>query len=640
MNGPAGAGAHRQARAQARGGGARLFEVSESSRACVRASRAVASSERRPERGRARRSSAARRARSSTQPRACSCATASRRRRWTISRARRACRARGSTCTFRRRRRSSRRASCASSRPRARPRPRRRSRASELRRRGAGARGVRGRARAAIGQPGAEHMAELLRDGASSSSATWSRSSTPTSSPTWCACSAARALAARWKDAGLSAKELAEHLVAASHGVKHAVDRRRRVQEAHARGGAARVRQPARALTRDRHRREKKSYAARGGSDEDPRRRRLRGGQAARHRGGRARGAAAGEVLVEIKATGVCHTDEFTRSGADPEGLFPVIFGHEGAGIVVDVGAGVTSVQTGRPRHPALHARVPRLQVVPQPQDQPVHGDPRHAGQGPDARRHQPLLASARRRIHHYMGCSTFANHTVLPEIALAKVRPDAPFDKVCYIGCGVTTGDRRGDLHRQGRAGRERGRVRAGRHRPQRRPGRAHGRRRQDHRRRPQPGARGARAPKFGLTHFVNPAKVRRRSGRAPRRADRRRRRLQLRVRRQRRADAPGARVLPPRLGRERSSSASPAPGRRSRRAPSSSSPGGCGRARPSAARAAAPTCRASSTGTWTGKIDIDQLITHKLPLERINEAFDLMHAGKSIRTVVEYGT
>ena len=81
------------------------------------------------------------------------------------------------------------------------------------------------------------------------------------------------------------------------------------------------------------------------------------------------------------------------------------------------------------------------LQVVPQPQDQPVHGDPRDAGQGPDARRHEPLLDLGKTKIHHYMGCSTFANHTVLPEIALAKVRKDAPFDKICYIGCGVTTG-------------------------------------------------------------------------------------------------------------------------------------------------------------------------------------------------------
>ncbi len=103
-------------------------------------------------------------------------------------------------------------------------------------------------------------------------------------------------------------------------------------------------------------------------------------------------GPHAGEVLVEIKATGICHTDEFTRSGADPEGLFPAIFGHEGAGIVVDVGPGVTSVKKGRPRHSALHARMPPVQIVHVAQDEPVHGDPRHAGQGRHARRDQPLF--------------------------------------------------------------------------------------------------------------------------------------------------------------------------------------------------------------------------------------------------------
>ena len=146
-------------------------------------------------------------------------------------------------------------------------------------------------------------------------------------------------------------------------------------------------------------------------------------------------------MLVEIKATGVCHTDEFTRSGADPEGLFPVIFGHEGAGIVVEVGRGVTSLKPGDHVIPLYTPECRQLQIVPVAQDEPVHGDPRDAGQGPDARRHEPLLDQGQDQIHHYMGCSTFANHTVLPEIALAKVRADAPFDKICYIGCGVTTG-------------------------------------------------------------------------------------------------------------------------------------------------------------------------------------------------------
>ena len=109
-------------------------------------------------------------------------------------------------------------------------------------------------------------------------------------------------------------------------------------------------------------------------------------------------GPRAGEVLVEIKATGICHTDEFTLSGADPEGLFPAILGHEGAGVVVDVGAGVTSVQEGRPRHSALHAGMPAVPVLPVAQDQSLHRDPRHAGPGRDARRHLALLARRQAR--------------------------------------------------------------------------------------------------------------------------------------------------------------------------------------------------------------------------------------------------
>ena len=103
-------------------------------------------------------------------------------------------------------------------------------------------------------------------------------------------------------------------------------------------------------------------------------------------------GPRAGEVLVEIKATGVCHTDAYTLSGADPEGLFPTILGHEGAGVVVEVGAGVKSLKTGRPRDPAVHARMPRVRVLPQSEDQPLPGDPQHAGPGPDAGRQQPVF--------------------------------------------------------------------------------------------------------------------------------------------------------------------------------------------------------------------------------------------------------
>ena len=104
-------------------------------------------------------------------------------------------------------------------------------------------------------------------------------------------------------------------------------------------------------------------------------------------------GPRAGEVLVEIKATGICHTDEYTLSGADPEGIFPAILGHEGAGIVVEVGPGRHVAEEGRSRHPALHAGVPAVRILPEPQDQSVRGDPRDAGQGRDAGRHQPVLA-------------------------------------------------------------------------------------------------------------------------------------------------------------------------------------------------------------------------------------------------------
>ena len=150
-------------------------------------------------------------------------------------------------------------------------------------------------------------------------------------------------------------------------------------------------------------------------------------------------GPRAGEVLVEVKATGICHTDDFTLSGADPEGLFPAILGHEGAGVVVDVGAGRNERAQGRPRHSALHPRMSSVPIVPVAQDQPLHRDPRDPGAGvmPDG---SSRFSRGKDKIFHYMGCSTFANFTVLPEIAVAKV-PDAPFDKICYIGCGVTTG-------------------------------------------------------------------------------------------------------------------------------------------------------------------------------------------------------
>jgi len=152
-------------------------------------------------------------------------------------------------------------------------------------------------------------------------------------------------------------------------------------------------------------------------------------------------GPRAGEVLVEIKATGLCHTDEFTRSGADPEGAFPAILGHEGAGVVVETGPGVTSLEIGDHVIPLYTPECRECEYCLNPKTNLCQKIRSTQGQGlmPDGTSRFSTLDG--KPILHYMGCSTFANHTVLPEIALAKVRKDAPFDKICYIGCGVTTG-------------------------------------------------------------------------------------------------------------------------------------------------------------------------------------------------------
>ncbi|MFC5739321.1 S-(hydroxymethyl)glutathione dehydrogenase/class III alcohol dehydrogenase [Sinirhodobacter huangdaonensis] len=148
-----------------------------------------------------------------------------------------------------------------------------------------------------------------------------------------------------------------------------------------------------------------------------------------------------GEVLVEIKATGICHTDEFTLSGADPEGIFPAILGHEGAGVVLEVGEGVTTLKPGDHVIPLY---TPECRECPSCLSRKTNlctAIRTTQGQGllPDGTTRFSMLDGT--PIYHYMGCSTFANHTVVPEIALAKIRDDAPFDKVCYVGCGVTTG-------------------------------------------------------------------------------------------------------------------------------------------------------------------------------------------------------
>jgi S-(hydroxymethyl)glutathione dehydrogenase/alcohol dehydrogenase len=152
-------------------------------------------------------------------------------------------------------------------------------------------------------------------------------------------------------------------------------------------------------------------------------------------------GPKAGEVMVEIKATGICHTDEFTLSGADPEGAFPAILGHEGAGVVVEVGAGVRSLKKGDHVIPLYTPECRECEYCLNPKTNLCQAIRTTQGQGvmPDGSSRFSTLDGE--KILHYMGCSTFANHTVLPEIALARVREDAPFDKICYIGCGVTTG-------------------------------------------------------------------------------------------------------------------------------------------------------------------------------------------------------
>ena len=260
-------------------------------------------------------------------------------------------------------------------------------------------------------------------------------------------------------------------------------------------------------------------------------------------------GPKAGEVLVEIKASGVCHTDEFTRSGADPEGLFPAILGHEGAGIVVDVGPGVSSVRKGDHVIPLYTPECRQCKSCTSRKTNLCTAIRATQGKGlmPDG---TSRFSIGKDLVHHYMGCSTFSNFTVLPEIAVAKIREDAPFDKVCYIGCGVTTGigavintakvEAGANVVVFGLGGIGLNVVQGAR----------------------MVGAnkiigvdlnpaRKALAEKFGLTHFVNPEGGRRRSGRASRRAHRRRRGLQFRMRRQCRSDAPGAGMLPSRLGR-----------------------------------------------------------------------------------------
>ena len=346
-------------------------------------------------------------------------------------------------------------------------------------------------------------------------------------------------------------------------------------------------------------------------------------------------GPRAGEVLIEVKATGICHTDAYTLSGDDPEGLFPAILGHEGAGVVVDVGAGVTSVRKGdhviplytpecRECEYCLSRKTNLCQKIRTTQGKGLmpDGTSRFKFEG------KPLL--------HYMGTSTFANHIVVPEIAVAKIRPDAPFDKVCYIGCGVTTGI--GAVIWTAKV---------------------------------ETGARvvvfglggiglnviqGARmvgaaqivgvdvnpaksnlAREFGMTDFVNPKEVKGdivahlvelTKGGADYSFDCTGNTTVMRQALECAHKGWGQSIIIGVAAAGKEISTRPFQLVTGRVWKGTAFGGARGRT------------DVPKIVDWymDGKIDIDKLITHKLPLERINEGFDLMHAGKSIRAVVEF--
>ncbi|MCK6547757.1 S-(hydroxymethyl)glutathione dehydrogenase/class III alcohol dehydrogenase [Myxococcota bacterium] len=346
-------------------------------------------------------------------------------------------------------------------------------------------------------------------------------------------------------------------------------------------------------------------------------------------------GPKAREVLVQVKATGVCHTDEFTLSGADPEGIFPSILGHEGAGVVVDVGADVRSVKKGDHVIPLYTPECRECEYCLSRKTNLCQAIRATQGKGlmPDG---TSRFRSGKETIHHYMGTSTFAEYIVLPEIAVAKVREDAPFDKICYIGCGVTTGigaviwtakvtpGSRVVVFGLGGIGLNvvQGCRLAGAEmivgvdlNP----------------------ARREVAERFGLTHFVNPSEVE---------GDLVQYLVSLtkggadysfecigNVKVMRQAlecchKGWGESIIIGVAGAGQEISTRPFQLVTGRVWKGSAFGGARGRT------------DVPKIVDWymDGKIQIDPLITHVLPFERINDAFDLMHAGKSIRTVVTY--
>ncbi|MEY4575473.1 MAG: hypothetical protein RL701_176 [Pseudomonadota bacterium] len=348
-------------------------------------------------------------------------------------------------------------------------------------------------------------------------------------------------------------------------------------------------------------------------------------------------GPKAGEVLVEIKATGVCHTDEFTRSGADPEGLFPAIFGHEGAGVVVDVGPGVTTLQKGDHVIPLYTPECRACKSCLSRKTNLCTAIRGTQGKGllPDG---TTRFSIGKTKLHHYMGCSTFAQHTVVPEIALAKVRSDAPFDKICYIGCGVTTGigavlytakvEPGANVVVFGLGGIGLNVIQGAR----------------------LAGAdmivgvdinpaREAIARQFGMTHFVNPKTLASSADLVPHLVELTKGGADYsfecvgNVQLMRQAlecchRGWGVSVVIGVAGSGQEIATRPFQLVTGRVWKGSAFGGARGRS------------DVPKIVDWymEGKIAIDPLITHKLPLARINEAFDLMHAGTSIRTVVEF--
>jgi S-(hydroxymethyl)glutathione dehydrogenase/alcohol dehydrogenase len=342
-----------------------------------------------------------------------------------------------------------------------------------------------------------------------------------------------------------------------------------------------------------------------------------------------------GEVLVEIKATGICHTDSFTLSGDDPEGLFPVILGHEGAGVVVETGAGVTSLKAGDHVIPLYTPECRQCDYCLNPKTNLCQAIRGTQGQGlmPDGSSRFSLNGKP---VLHYMGTSTFANFTVVPEIALAKVREDAPFDKICYIGCGVTTGigavintakvEPGSNVVVFGLGGIGLNVIQGAR----------------------LAGAdmivgvdlnpaRKALGEKFGMTHFVNPKEVE--GDLVPHIVELTKGGADYsfecigNVKTMRQAlecahKGWGVSVIIGVAGAGQEISTRPFQFVTGRTWKGTAFGGARGRT------------DVPQIVDWymDGKINIDDLITHTLPLEKINDAFDLMHQGKSIRSVVVY--